>query len=106
MIATQLQIMFTTIDCAIIHYALRETGCAASPLLCLLGPVRLRNLQRQIRTAAGLSIHKISHEVTRLWVIKSQRGGEGSTDGGANKKKIYNQDVFPTVMIRRLLPSL
>lgn len=40
-IPTQLQLIFATIDRTIIHYALRATGCAASLLLCLFGPVSL-----------------------------------------------------------------
>lgn len=32
----QLQFIFKTIDCTIIHYVLSETGCAASLLLCLI----------------------------------------------------------------------
>lgn len=51
-----------------------ETGCVASLLLCLVVMQGAWNLRCQIRAPAGLSIHKISHEVTQLLDIKSQRG--------------------------------
>lgn len=64
-----------------------ETGCVASLLLCLLLLKGAWNLRCQIRAPAGLSIHKISHEVTQLLDIKSQRGW-----GGA--ESMNHQDVF------------
>lgn len=73
-IPTQLQSKLTTTDCTIIHYVLSETGCAASLLLCLLSYKGLKSAEPDKRT--GLTVHsQISHEVTQLLDIKSQRGG-------------------------------
>lgn len=58
--------------------------------------------------SAGRTVHsQISHEVTQLLDIKSQWGGGGSADRGGAKKKSNNpEDVFLTVMIILLVPSL
>lgn len=76
-----------------------ETGCVASLLLCLVVLQEARNLRCQIRAPAGPSIHKISHEVTQLLDIKSQRGSVGGAGwpeavpvGGP--ESMNHQDVF------------
>lgn len=104
MIPSQLCCIFTTIDCTIIHYVLSRAGCAATLLLCVFLQGGW-NLQSQIRVPAGLSIHKFLMRSLNCWILKAS--GEAVVvlvEGQLNSNN--PEDVFLTVMITLLVPSL